>query len=97
SIAQYSFGGGNVTLSAQNDIASYQVNPNGTLSPTSTKELPTNWLYRRGYVDPASGQFGITRNLDPSGQPVDEVASTSWWIDFSNFFEGIGALGGGNV
>ncbi len=26
-----------------------------------------------------------------------EVESTSWWVDFSNFFEGVGALGGGNV
>ncbi len=21
----------------------------------------------------------------------------TWWIDYSNFFEGVGALGGGNV
>jgi len=90
SLAQYSFGGGNVTLAAQNDIARYQVNPNGTLSSDSTKELPTNWLYRRGFIDPATGQFGITHN-------GGEVESTSWWVDFSNFFEGIGALGGGNV
>jgi filamentous hemagglutinin family protein len=89
-LAQYSFGGGNVTLSAQNDIASYQVNPDGTLSPYSTKELPTSWLDRQGYIDPATGQFGITHN-------GGEVESTSWWVDFSNFFEGIGALGGGNV
>jgi hypothetical protein len=88
--AQYSFGGGNVTLAAQNDIARYQVNPNGTLSPDSSKELPSNWLYRRGYIDSTTGQFGITHN-------GGEIASTSWWIDFSNFFEGIGALGGGNV
>ena len=25
------------------------------------------------------------------------MASTTWWVDFSNFFEGVGALGGGNV
>ena len=90
SIAQYGFGGGNVILAAQNDIARYQVNPDGTLSPDSSKELPSNWLYRRGYIDPATGQFGITHN-------GGEVESTSWWIDYSNFFEGIGALGGGNV
>ncbi|MEI6083057.1 MAG: filamentous hemagglutinin N-terminal domain-containing protein, partial [Verrucomicrobiota bacterium] len=89
-IPQYSFGGGNVTLSAQNDIARYQVNFNGTLAADSTKELPTSWLYRRGFIDPATGQFGVTRK-------GGEVASTSWWVDFSNFFEGVGALGGGNV
>ena len=88
--AQYSFGGGNVTLSAQNDIARYQVNYNGTCSPTSALELPTNWLDRRGYIDPTTGQFGITHN-------GGEVESTSWWIDYSNFFMDVGALGGGNV
>jgi filamentous hemagglutinin family protein len=90
--AQYSFGGGNVTLSAQNDIARYQVSPSGTLSPDSSKELPSNWLYRRGHIDSTAVpvQFDITHN-------GGEVASTSWWIDFSNFFEGIGTLGGGNV
>jgi filamentous hemagglutinin family protein len=89
-IAQYSFGGGNVTLSAQEDIARYQVNPDGTLSPYSSLELPTTWLDRQGYIDPTTGQFGITHN-------GGEIESTSWWVDFSNFFEGVGALGGGNV
>jgi filamentous hemagglutinin len=28
---------------------------------------------------------------------MPEIASTSWWVDFSNFSEGVGALGGGNV
>ncbi len=88
--AQYSYGGGNVILSAQNDIASYQVNPDGTLSPDSTKELPTSWLYRRGYIDPTTGQFSVTHT-------GGDVESTSWWVDFSNFFEDVGALGGGNV
>jgi filamentous hemagglutinin family protein len=88
--AQYSFRGGNVTLSAQNDIIRYQVDSSGQLSEDSSKELPTNWLYRRGYIDPTTGEFGITHN-------GGEIESTSWWVDFSNFFEDIGALGGGNV
>ena len=89
-LAQYSLAGGNVTLAAQNDIVRYQVNYDGSLSPISSLELPTNWLYRRGYIDPGTGQFGITHN-------GGEVASTSWWVDFSNFFMDVGALGGGNV
>jgi len=88
--AQYSLGGGNVTLSAQNDIVRYQVNYDGSLLPDSSKELPSNWLDRRGYVDPTTGQFGITHT-------GGEVAATSWWVDFSNFFMDVGALGGGNV
>jgi filamentous hemagglutinin len=75
--AQYSLDGGNVTISAQGNIAHLTA----TGLPDSSKELPNNWLYRQGSVD-STGDF---------------VKATSWWIDFSNFFEGVGALGGGNV
>lgn len=88
--AQYTYGGGNVFVSAQNDIARYEVSSSGELTPSSSLELPTNWLDRRGYVDPSTGEFGITHN-------GGEVESTSWWVDFSNFYMDIGALGGGNV
>jgi hypothetical protein len=85
--AQYSMAGGNVAIRAQNDIIHLTRNPIGQLIADSGKELPINWLYRRGYVDAgvfAVGLFG-------------DVASTTWWSDFSNFFEGVGTLGGGNV
>jgi filamentous hemagglutinin len=88
--ALYSLNGGSVNISAQNNIGHY-LNDGGTLIPDSSAEMPTNWLYRRGFVDPATGLFGA------SSSPSHEIASTSWWIDFSNFFEGVGALGGGNV
>ena len=91
--AQYSLAGGNVTISAQGNIAHVTQNNQGSIVMDSEKELPNNWLYRRGYVDSATdattGQFGASK--------YDSVASTSWWVDFSNFFEGIGALGGGDV
>ncbi len=87
--AQYSLGGGDVTIVAQGNIEHLTQDGNGNLVPDSERELPMNWLYRRGYVDPATGQFGAAR--------FGDVASTTWWIDFSNFFEGVGALGGGDV
>ena len=87
--AQYSVGGGNVTIFAQNNIAHLNEDDAGNLVPDSGKQLPNNWLYRRGYVDPTTGQFGAAK--------FGDIASTTWWIDFSNFFQGIGALGGGNV
>jgi filamentous hemagglutinin len=90
--AQYSFAGGNVMISAQGDIV-HQTQIGGQLVDDSSRELPINWLYRRGLVDPATGLFGI---VGGAGAPND-VGSTTWWIDFSNFFEGVGALGGGNV
>jgi len=87
--AQYTSAGGSVSISAQLDILHLTRNTAGVLIADSERELPINWLYRRGYVDPATGQFGKAQGGD--------VASTTWWVDFSNFFEGVGALGGGNV
>ena len=89
--AQFSLAGGNVTISAQRDITRLVADASLTaLVADSSKELPNNWLYRRSSVDPATGQFGATHT-------GGEIASTAWWIDFSNFFADIGALGGGNV
>ena len=87
--AQYSYAGGNVTIFAQNNIEHLTQNGAGALIADSSKELPNNWLYRRGYIDPTTGQFGTAK--------FGDIASTTWWIDFSNFFESVGALGGGNV
>jgi filamentous hemagglutinin len=86
--AQYSLTGGNVTISAQNDIVHLTRDASGNLVADSDKELPMNWLFRRGFVD-SSDLFGRS--------PVGDIASTTWWVDFSNFFEGVGTLGGGDV
>ncbi len=83
---QYSEGGGNVVITAQNNIAHYNPETGGL---DSSAELPTSWLFRQGGVD-AQGVF--TNNI---GDGL--VNSTSWWVDFANFFEDVGALGGGNV
>ena len=92
---QFTMGGGNVTLQAGRDIARYRLDFDGvTLLTDSSRQMPINWLYRVGYVDPATGEFGPGR-FDGEGFP--QTLSTSWWVDFSNFFEGVGALGGGNV
>ncbi len=81
--AQYSAGGGNVIIVAQGSIE--HLNAEG--QPDSSKELPQNWLASQGSVD-ANGQFSVESSVGDS---------TSWWVDFGNFFEGVGALGGGNV
>jgi len=89
--AYYSLAGGNINISAQRDIIHLVLDASfSSLTADSSKELPNNWLYRRGYVDPATGQFAATHT-------GGEIASTTWWVDFSNFFEGVGALGGGNL
>jgi len=98
--AQYTLGGGDVTIRAQGNITHLTRDSAGNLIPDSQRQLPINWLYRRGAVDPATGEFAVVpvRTLTLTSLPVGgDIASTTWWIDFSNFFEGVGALGGGNV
>ena len=85
---QYAFGGGNVTVSGQGSIQHLTMSNDGAVIADSERQLPVNWLYRRGFVA-TSGRFGKGH--------FGDVASTTWWVDYSNFFEGVGALGGGNV
>lgn len=98
---QYSLGGGDVAIRAQGDITHLtRATSAGPVIADSQRQLPVNWLYRRGYVDPTTGAFGVMpTRISPTTALLEggDVASTTWWIDFSNFFEGIGALGGGNV
>lgn len=94
--AQYSMAGGNVAVSAGRDLAHYTLATNGNLIMDSQRQLPNNWLMRRGYVNP-DGEYGAVR-VSSGGRTInDAAASTTWWVDYSNFFDGIAALGGGNV
>jgi len=108
---KWSMAGGNVSAAAQNNIGHYTIyngpktdslNPGDTIKD-STRQMPTNWLYRRGYVDSSTGLFASDGGVDPGDDELpiarvtDIATSTTWWVDFSNFFEGMGALGGGNV
>ena len=90
--AQYSLGGGNVTIAATRDIKHQTLN-GGVLVADSQKQIPNNWLYRRGQIDPVTGEFALALETEFTST----IASTTWWVDFSNFFEGIGTLGGGNI
>lgn len=96
--AQYSFSGGDVSLQAGGDIGRYtRLTNNGELVLDSSRQMPTNWLYRRGVVD-SNGNYGSILLADTGlGRFSDPAASTTWWVDFSNFFQSVGALGGGNV
>ncbi len=94
---QWGFGGGDLTISAQSNIQRIsRVGLNEVID--STRQLPNNWLYRRAHVDESTGLFavgGVTAGL--ASTVNDPSASTTWWIDYSNFFQGLGALGGGNI
>jgi hypothetical protein len=93
----YTLSGGSIAISAGNDIGRF-TQISGTIVPDASRQLPTNWLYRRGQVDSATGFFaegGV--GTGGSGSFTDASASTTWWVDFSNYFGGFAALGGGSV
>lgn len=97
--AVWSMAGGDVSLVAQENIGRYTMK-DGKLTVDSSRQTPTNWLYRRGYVDSSTGVFASDGGVDGSSaatRVTDPATSTAWWVDFSNFFEGVGTLGGGSV
>ena len=102
--SNWSLAGGSIAISAQSNIGRYAL-MDGVIKADSSRQMPTNWLYRRGYVDSSTGLFasdgGFGTNPNPSFQNAENVTdvatSTAWWIDYSNFFQGIGTLGGGNI
>jgi len=98
---QYSMAGGNLSIEAANDVARMTRNSSsatgGVLIDDSSRQLPNNWLYRRGYIDPVTGASGVAGVDDGGASLTDPNASTTWWVDYSNFFEGLGTLGGGNI
>jgi hypothetical protein len=100
--ATWSMAGGNVSLQAQANIGRYTL-VNGVLTVDSSRQMPTSWLYRRGYVNAATGLFaddggfGTNPNAQNATNVNDKATSTTWWVDYSNFFQGVGTLGGGNV
>ncbi|MFM8982345.1 MAG: hypothetical protein ACKOLA_05445, partial [Spartobacteria bacterium] len=101
-LPQWAIAGGNLRIFAGNDIArvTQLTDSEGIISiiSDSSHQYTSNWLYRRGHVDPATGKFGAIQFQDSNGETiVDSSASTAWWIDYSNFFQGFGTLGGGDI
>jgi filamentous hemagglutinin family protein len=94
--AYYAMAGGDLRLAAVRDIGRFARLGDGSIVADSSMQLPTQWLYRRGLVDPASGLFARVASSG-LGAFTDHSASTTWWVDYSNFFQGFGALGGGNI
>jgi hypothetical protein len=99
---QWSLAGGNIEVFAGKDIARVTkvTDLDGNISTIydSSHQFTSNWLYRRGHVESSTGKFGEIQFNDAFGQEIkDSSASTTWWIDYSNFFQGFGTLGGGDI
>jgi filamentous hemagglutinin family protein len=89
----YSLAGGNIMLTAGNNIEHLQPDPDqlGGYVADSSRQLPVNWLSRRGKV----AEDGLWDVIEKGG--TTEVNSSTWWVNFPSFFQGIGTLGGGNI
>jgi filamentous hemagglutinin family protein len=100
--AHWTMAGGNISIMAGSNIGRYTL-INGVLTVDSSRQMPTNWLYRRSFVDPNTGLFadnggfGTNPNVNNQQNINDSATSTTWWIDFSNFFQSVGTLGGGDI
>ncbi|MDC7787031.1 filamentous hemagglutinin N-terminal domain-containing protein [Rhodoplanes sp. TEM] len=75
-------GGGDVSVTAQNDVVTL----------TASDQMIVDWLWREGASD-----TGVPNAGDIGTGAFTENRQTAWWIRFSNFQQGIGALGGGDV
>ncbi|MDB6069406.1 MAG: hypothetical protein JWL81_577 [Verrucomicrobiales bacterium] len=92
----WTMAGGNVSLQAGQNIGRYTL-VGGVLTVDTSRQIPNNWLMRRGALNPETGEYGFSGITDTGFEFADPSSSTTWWVDFSNFFQGIGTLGGGNI
>ncbi len=64
------------------DGGNIDVTASADIRSAPSAQLTTDWLWRRGQVTLAA---------------ADPNKNTTWWVNFNNFKQGIGALGGGDV
>ena len=92
--AQYSLAGGDVTLAAGENIERLTRTALGELVPDSSRQTPDKLALPTWLCGPGDGRVWRRRGRHrPDSVVTDPAASTTWWIDFSNFFQGVGALG----
>lgn len=82
--AQFSQGGGDVSLMALGNIT----------SPKRSQQLYSNWLFRQGHLDGPTQQYLFR---DQAGVLTATQTQPAWWVRFDQFQQGVGALGGGDV
>jgi filamentous hemagglutinin family protein len=86
--ANYGVDGGHLRIAASGSI--------DVALPADRTQMQhyTEWLKKQGMVDAPSYLF---EPVWQSGKPDLPMQQSSWWIDYTNFNRGVGALGGGNV
>lgn len=84
--ASYTINGGDISL-----------NSKGNINGAYTSQLPADWLFRQGRIDPATGLYVVVNTPNSDGTTTTTTKNTSWWTYYNNFKENIGALGGGDI
>lgn len=95
----FTFAGGNILLASGNNIDHLQPDPDfpGKFTADSSRQLPVNWLMRRGSIQGNSAERENLVWSSISEGDLTEVMSTAWWVNFPSFFQGVATLGGGNI
>ncbi|MBB4199989.1 hypothetical protein CCR94_21585 [Rhodoblastus sphagnicola] len=89
--------GGSVTITAGADIVGIETPIDADGSQTGAKNVTTGefwaaWYYRAGLSS------GTATPFDPSYSSYGQSAyQNSTWVNYGTFFQGLGALGGGNI
>ncbi|MEW6439019.1 MAG: filamentous hemagglutinin family protein [Pseudomonadota bacterium] len=86
-------GGGPVTISAGADIVGIETPVDSDASQTGIKGMPTGEFWSAWYYVSGDVVGGAAAPFDPSEGGIQN----STWINYGTFFQGVGALGGGNV
>ena len=96
SVPTWAAGGGSVTVTAGADIVGIETPVDSDGSQTGTQGALTgqfwsSWYYFAGQSTQSANNSGLPFN------PADGGVQTSAWVNYATFFQGFGALGGGNI
>ncbi|MEW6436334.1 MAG: filamentous hemagglutinin family protein [Pseudomonadota bacterium] len=86
-------GGGTVTITAGSDIVGIETPVDGNGSQTGVTGMPTGEFWSAWYYVSGDATGSSSAPFDPSQGGIQN----STWINYGTFFQGVGALGGGNV
>ncbi len=86
-------GGGNITINVGRDIVGIETPVDGDGSQTGGVGLSTGQFWSSWYYTAGKSTGSSTAPFDSNAGGIQNSA----WINYATFFQGVGALGGGNI
>ncbi|MDR3493346.1 MAG: filamentous hemagglutinin family protein [Ancalomicrobiaceae bacterium] len=86
-------GGGAVSIVVGSDIVGIETPVDSTGKQTGIAGLPTTEFWSAWYYVDGKATGTVSAPFDPSAGGIQN----STWVNYGTFFQGVGALGGGNV